>query len=82
MVRTIGPGDDSSIKDQKAQKRLQRRVQKAEASDVLEVPKLVSVENGEPTILRRYRKAQPSSEKKKALRSHSPLLLPPSELGQ
>jgi uncharacterized protein (DUF2252 family) len=41
-----------SIKDQEAQKRLQRRVQKAEASDVLEVdfPKLVSVENGEPTI--------------------------------
>jgi uncharacterized protein (DUF2252 family) len=40
------------IKDQEAQKRLQRRVQKAEASDVLEVdfPKLVSVENGEPTI--------------------------------
>jgi len=39
-----------SIKDQAAQKRLQRRVQKAEASDVLEVdfPKLVSVENGEP----------------------------------
>ena len=41
-----------SIKDQEAQKRLQRRVQKAEASDVLEAdfPKLVSVENGEPTI--------------------------------
>src|SRR4029077_463101 len=41
-----------SIRDQEAQKRLQRRVQKAEASDVLEVdfPKLVSVENGEPTI--------------------------------
>ena len=41
-----------SIKDQEAQKRLQRRVQKAEASDMLEVdfPKLVSVENGEPTI--------------------------------
>jgi uncharacterized protein (DUF2252 family) len=41
-----------SIKDQEAQKRLQGRVQKAEASDVLEVdfPKLVSVENGEPKI--------------------------------
>jgi uncharacterized protein (DUF2252 family) len=41
-----------SIKDQEAQKRLQRRVHKAEASDVLEVdfPKLVSVENREPTI--------------------------------
>jgi uncharacterized protein (DUF2252 family) len=41
-----------SIKDQEAQKRLQRRVQKAEASDVLEVdfPKLVSVESGEPKI--------------------------------
>jgi len=39
-----------SIKDLEAQKRLQRRVQKAEASDVLEVdfPKLVGVENGEP----------------------------------
>ncbi|MGA8659242.1 MAG: DUF2252 domain-containing protein [Chthoniobacterales bacterium] len=41
-----------SIKDQEAQKRLQRREQKAEASDVLETdfPKLVSVGNGEPTI--------------------------------
>ncbi len=41
-----------SIKDQEAQKRLQRRVHKAEASDVLEVdfPKFVSVGNGEPTI--------------------------------
>jgi uncharacterized protein (DUF2252 family) len=41
-----------SIKDQEAQKRLQRRVRKAEASDVLEAdyPKLVSLENGEPTI--------------------------------
>ncbi len=41
-----------SIKDQEAQKRLERRVRKAEASDVLEVdfPKLVSLENGEPTI--------------------------------
>ena len=41
-----------SIKDQEAQKRLERRVQKAEASDMHEVdfPKLVSVENGEPTI--------------------------------
>jgi hypothetical protein len=40
------------VKDQEAQKRLQRRVQKAETSDVLETdfPKLVSVENGEPTI--------------------------------
>jgi hypothetical protein len=44
-----------SIKDREAQKRLQRRVQKAEASEVREVdfPKLVSVENGEPTIRRR-----------------------------
>jgi hypothetical protein len=41
-----------SIKDQEAHKRLQRRVQKAEASDVLEgdFPKLVSVENGQPKI--------------------------------
>ncbi len=41
-----------SIKDQEAQKRLERRVQKAEASDTHEVdfPKLVTVENGEPTI--------------------------------
>ena len=41
-----------SIKDQEAQKRLLRRVQKAESSDVLETdfPKLVSVENGEPKI--------------------------------
>ena len=38
----------SSIKDQEAQKRLQRRVQKAEASDTHEVdfPTLVSVEDG------------------------------------
>ena len=41
-----------SIKDQEAQKRLQRRVQKTETSDVLETdfPKLVSLDNGEPTI--------------------------------
>jgi uncharacterized protein (DUF2252 family) len=41
-----------SIKDQDAQKRLQRRVQKTEGSDVHEVdfPKLVSMENGEPKI--------------------------------
>jgi hypothetical protein len=41
-----------SIKDQEAQKRFQRRVQKAEKNDVLETdfPKLVTVENGEPTI--------------------------------
>ena len=41
-----------SIKDQEAQKRLQRRVQKAEADNAQEVdfPKLVSLENGEPTI--------------------------------
>jgi uncharacterized protein (DUF2252 family) len=47
-LQTILP----SIKDQEAQKRLQRRVQKAAASDTREVdfPKLVSVENGEPTI--------------------------------
>jgi uncharacterized protein (DUF2252 family) len=47
-LQTILP----SIKDQEAQKRLQRRVQKAAASDTHEVdfPKLVSVENGEPTI--------------------------------
>ena len=47
-VETILP----SIKDQEAQKRLQRRVQKTETSDVLETdfPKLVSLENGEPTI--------------------------------
>lgn len=43
-----------SIKDQEAQKRLERRVQKAEASDTHEVdfPKLVTVENGEPKIWR------------------------------
>ena len=37
-----------SIKDQEGQKRLQRRVQKAEADSVHEAdfPKLVSVENG------------------------------------
>ena len=41
-----------SIKDQEAQKRLERRVQKAEASEVHEVdfPKLVTVEKGEPKI--------------------------------
>jgi len=41
-----------SIKDQEAQRRLERRVQKAESSDTHEVdfPKLVTVENGEPTI--------------------------------
>jgi hypothetical protein len=41
-----------SIKDKEAQKRLQRRVQKTETSDVLETdfPKLVTLENGEPTI--------------------------------
>src|SRR5271166_4430944 len=41
-----------SIKDQETQKRLERRVQKAEASDTHEVdfPKLVTMENGEPTI--------------------------------
>ena len=41
-----------TIKDQEAQRRLQRRVQKAQTSDVLETdfPKLVSEENGEPTI--------------------------------
>jgi uncharacterized protein (DUF2252 family) len=41
-----------SIKDPEAQKRIQRRVQKAEKSDVLETdfPKLVTLENGEPTI--------------------------------
>jgi uncharacterized protein (DUF2252 family) len=41
-----------SIKDQEAKKRLERRVQQAEARDTHEVdfPKLVSVENGEPTI--------------------------------
>jgi uncharacterized protein (DUF2252 family) len=41
-----------SIKDQEAQKRLERRVQKAESTDTHEVdfPKLVTVENGEPTI--------------------------------
>jgi uncharacterized protein (DUF2252 family) len=41
-----------TIKDREAQKRLQRRVQKAEASDVLEIdfPKLVTLENGEPII--------------------------------
>ena len=41
-----------SIKDQGAQKRLQRRVQKAEPSEVHEVDfsKLVTLEKGEPTI--------------------------------
>jgi uncharacterized protein (DUF2252 family) len=41
-----------TIKDDEARKRLQRRLQKAEVSDVLEsdFPKLVTVENGEPTI--------------------------------
>ena len=41
-----------TIKDDEARKRLKRRVQKAEASDVLEsdFPKLVTLENGEPTI--------------------------------
>ena len=41
-----------SIKDKEAQKRFQRRVKNAEASDVREsdFPKLVTVENGEPTI--------------------------------
>ena len=41
-----------TIKDREAQKRLERRVQKAEASDVLEINfrKLVTVENGEPVI--------------------------------
>ena len=41
-----------SIKDQEAQKRLQRRVQKAEPSEVHEVDfsKLVTLEKGEPTI--------------------------------
>jgi hypothetical protein len=41
-----------SIKDQETQKRLERRVRKAEASDTHEVdfPKLVSAGNGEPTI--------------------------------
>ena len=41
-----------SIKDQEAQQRLQRRVQKAESTDTHEVvfPKLFSVEDGEPTI--------------------------------
>ena len=41
-----------SIKDQEAQKRLQRRLQKAQASEVHEVdfPKLVTLESGEPTI--------------------------------
>jgi uncharacterized protein (DUF2252 family) len=41
-----------SIRDQEAKKRLQQRVHKAETSDVLEAdfPKLVRVDNGEPTI--------------------------------
>jgi hypothetical protein len=41
-----------SIKYQEGQKRLRRRVQKAEASEVHEVdfPKLVTLERGEPTI--------------------------------
>jgi uncharacterized protein (DUF2252 family) len=41
-----------SIKDDEAQRRLKHRVQKAEASDVLEsdFPKLVTLEEGEPTI--------------------------------
>jgi len=41
-----------TIKDDEARKRLQRRLQKAEASDVLEsdFPKLVTLENGEPMI--------------------------------
>ncbi len=41
-----------SIKDQEAEKRLERRVRKAEASDVQEsdFPKLVTLEKGEPTI--------------------------------
>jgi hypothetical protein len=41
-----------SIKDDETQKRLKHRVQKAEASDVLEsdFPKLVTLEKGEPTI--------------------------------
>src|SRR5215470_9458885 len=41
-----------TIKDDEARKRLKRRVQKAESSDVLEsdFPKLVTLENGEPTI--------------------------------
>jgi uncharacterized protein (DUF2252 family) len=41
-----------SVKDDEAQKRLKRRVQKAEASEVLEsdFPKLVTLEKGEPTI--------------------------------
>jgi uncharacterized protein (DUF2252 family) len=41
-----------SIKDREAQKRLQQRMHKAETSDVFEAdfPKLVRVENGEPTI--------------------------------
>jgi uncharacterized protein (DUF2252 family) len=41
-----------SIKDDEAQKRLKHRVQKAQASDVLEsdFPKLVTLEKGEPTI--------------------------------
>jgi uncharacterized protein (DUF2252 family) len=41
-----------SIKDQETQKRFQRRVQKAQATDVHEVdfPKLVTLENGEPKI--------------------------------
>jgi uncharacterized protein (DUF2252 family) len=41
-----------SVKDEEAQKRLRHRIHKAEASDVLETdfPKLVTLENGEPTI--------------------------------
>jgi uncharacterized protein (DUF2252 family) len=41
-----------TIKDDEARKRLKRRLQKAEASDVVEsdFPKLVTIENGEPTI--------------------------------
>ena len=41
-----------SLKDQEAQKRLERRVQKAETSEVHEVdfPKLVTLQKGEPKI--------------------------------